>query len=529
MPMASSSVPLLENKVAAEQMLADLIKKAELGRVGIRDKFEKHKVRPLAEHLKEYLATLKSKNKAPRYIETINTRLTAMFNGCEFQFTSDFNGAKVMIWLDALREQGTPPNQIPPGDWFTAQEAADLLGVRPDSFRTFIRRNQMPSRRDGRILLYSRGVIEEAQERASRGVNIETANQYLVHLKCFVNWLCKENRIGSNPFVHLEGGSPNVDRRHNRRELEAEELRRLLDTTRKSSWVQQGMTGNDRYHLYAMACGTGFRASALASLTPESFILDALPPVVILAARKAKNRKTKEQPLPPDVADLMRAYLKDKPPGQRIWAGNWAASRLGSYILRHDLHEAGIPYMVEGPEGPLYCDFHALRHTYLTLGGRAGIDLRTLQELAGHSTPELTVRYSHRRLHDLAGAVEKLPNFLPTGGAQEGPQQLQATGTDPSPVRAYRPLTGTPDSGGCRLMVADGGDPETASAGTERNPLNLHGLAGGCGPMMAPDDNKETTARGGAIQMNKLADAFQIEPDIAPDPTWPTRSAGSGS
>ena len=47
-------------------------------------------------------------------------------------------------------------------------------------------------------------------------------------------------------------------------------------------------------------------------------------------------------------------------------------------MLRTDLDAAGIPYTVEGPEGPEYADFHALRHSYLTLGGRSGIDLRTL-------------------------------------------------------------------------------------------------------------------------------------------------------
>src|SRR5437588_12414655 len=92
-----------------------------------------------------------------------------------------------------------------------------------------------------------------------------------------------------------------------------------------------------------------------------------------------------------------------------------------------DLADAGIPYAVAGPDGPLFADFHALRHTYLTLGGRAGIDLRTLQELAGHSTPTLTARYSHRRLYDLAGAVEKLPRLLPDNNPAEA---LRATGTD---------------------------------------------------------------------------------------------------
>jgi hypothetical protein len=41
------------------------------------------------------------------------------------------------------------------------------------------------------------------------------------------------------------------------------------------------------------------------------------------------------------------------------------------------------------------------------------VDLQTLQELAGHPTPLLTARYWHRRLYDLAGAVEQLPPLVP--------------------------------------------------------------------------------------------------------------------
>src|SRR5262249_27045482 len=93
-----------------------------------------------------------------------------------------------------------------------------------------------------------------------------------------------------------------------------------------------------------------------------------------------------------------------------------------------DLEAAGIPYAVEGPDGPLYADFHSLRHTYLTLLGRGGVDLRTVQEPAGHSTPTLTARYAHRRLYDLAGAVEKLPPFLP--GQPDSPAAVRATGTE---------------------------------------------------------------------------------------------------
>src|SRR5215468_9051900 len=112
--------------------------------------------------------------------------------------------------------------------------------------------------------------------------------------------------------------------------------------------------------------------------------------------------------------------------------GAWAKDCRAAEMIRGDLEAADIPYAVEGPDGPEYADFHSLRHSYLTLGGRSGIDLRTLQELAGHSKPELTARYSHRRLYDLAGAVDKLPNLVPPSGPATGEAAipLRLTGTD---------------------------------------------------------------------------------------------------
>ena len=183
-----------------------------------------------------------------------------------------------------------------------------------------------------------------------------------------------------------------------------------------------------------------------------------------LAARHNKNRKPRVQPIPLTVAGLLRAYLKDRPASQPVWGGTWASDHRGAEMLRGDLEVAGIPYVVEGPDGPLHADFHSLRHTYLTLLGRGGVDLRTAQELADHSSPVLTARYSHPRLHDLAGAVEKLPLFLP-GRAEGEENRLKATGTDGQPVCTG--LAQPPDALGQRLAspVSEGsaerGDPET--------------------------------------------------------------------
>ena len=79
-------------------------------------------------------------------------------------------------------------------------------------------------------------------------------------------------------------------------------------------------------------------------------------------------------------------------------------------MLRIDLEAAGIPYEVEGPEGPLFADFHALRHSYVGLFEGAGISVKSAMALARHSDPKLTMkRYGRAHLSDLGAAVERLP------------------------------------------------------------------------------------------------------------------------
>src|SRR5262249_20408159 len=100
----------------------------------------------------------------------------------------------------------------------------------------------------------------------------------------------------------------------------------------------------------------------------------------------------------------------------------------------------------------------------------AGIDLRTLQELAGHSTSKLTERYTHVALHDLAGAVEKLPSILPAPAPQQQEIALRATGTEgPNPPVAYEPLTSAVDGGRGKVMEKDGGNPKSTSPAAVNN------------------------------------------------------------
>ena len=414
---------------ATEQLAAELERKAARTRVGIIDPSDTHLRRPLAEHLTDYAGHLEAKGGTPKHARETVKRCAALFAGCGFVFPLDADAGKAAEWLAARRRDGAPA-PLPDRNEFTPAEAAQALGITRSALNRTLQRHRLPATGNGKARRLPRATVEALAANATRGVGPETVNHYVRAVRGFFRWLVKAKRMGANPLESLELVNATTDVRRARRELSADELRRLFDAARTSARTFRGLTGTDRYFLYLTAAGTGFRASALAHLMPNDFDLDADAPTVTLAARYNKSRKLKVQPLPADVANALRDYLDGKSSTAPVWGGTWASDARGAEMIRGDLAAAGIAYATEGPDGPLYADFHALRHSFLTLGGRSGIDLRTLQELAGHSKPELTARYSHRRLYDLTGAVAKLPNLVPTDAPETSAQPLRMTGTD---------------------------------------------------------------------------------------------------
>jgi integrase len=397
---AGKRVPLCANKAAAQAMLVDMVRRAERGEAHLDDRLSEAQRTALAEHLKDFEAALRAKGRPPaeRNLALTLQRIRAVFDACAFRLPRDVDAGDVEEYLAARR--------------------------------------RLP--------------------RAEGGISAQSSNYYLQAVNQFCLWMVKRGRMTSNPLRDAEKCDPDLDRRHLRRDLKPEELTAVLAAAASSTRTMYGLAGPDRHMAYLTACATGFRVSELVSLTPESFDLGPAP-TAYLPARKAKNKKAATQPLPAAVAQELRHYLTGKPPGEPLWRG-----LRGGYAvlaLRADLKAAGVPYVVQGPGGPLYADFHALRHTFCTMLERSGVTPKVAQALARHSDVRMTLnRYTHADQASMARAVNGLG--LPASGNTVLPEQaptydqlaaavlvlhgvlaglLGANGDTVSPFRLHRP------------------------------------------------------------------------------------------
>jgi integrase len=470
-PGGDKPVPLSANKVAAQQLLAATFKKAELARAGIADPFECHRSRPLVDHLDDYRRFLEAEGNCPQYVAKTYARTHALIGGCGFSLITELFADKVTEFLHELRRDAARP-ALPPGqEWFTPGELNNALrGKRPPHLARVLRREGLAAQGNGKARRYPRTTVEALQDRFCRGIGVSTSNGYLTAIKGFSRWLYEQERTDRDRLVSLSRLNAKTDPRHERRALSETELRAILAAAAQSPDNLEGLNGNDRHMLYATAMVTGFRASELASLSPSDFDLSSDRPTVTVKAAYSKNRRQSVQPLPPDVAGALRGYLADRPTGRVVWNGTW--NKNAAEMLRADLGAAGIPYRDSAGR---VADFHALRHSYITLLERSGVSPKLAQELARHSDIRLTMNvYTHARLHDLVGAVEGLPTLI--GHSPPQPQILVATGTEP----VCTGFVQTGDTGRIPLRPTETTEHDEERRPAARNPKQAQEFKAGC-------------------------------------------------
>lgn len=174
--------------------------------------------------------------------------------------------------------------------------------------------------------------------------------------------------------------------------LTPEELNRLFRVSYHEPWKA----------MVLVAARTGLRFSELLALEWESVNLSKR----ILCVRKAcvmgvtgtpKNGKIRYIPLTQDVINALLALPRK---GSLVFhlEKKLINYSTGRYVITRMCELAGIQVI----------GWHSLRHTFASHLVSKGASLKAVQELLGHSTINMTLRYSHLNQEDLRNTIKLL-------------------------------------------------------------------------------------------------------------------------
>ena len=161
------------------------------------------------------------------------------------------------------------------------------------------------------------------------------------------------------------------------------------------------------------AAWCGLRAKEIAYLRRENILDTAEPPVLMVASDATKGRRARLVPLSAFVlAELAAARLPSRGYAFRRHDGQPGPNSpaLISHLASGFLLDAGID-----------ATLHQGRHRFGTRTYKASHDIRAVQELMGHISPETTAGYAAYDNAAGAAAVEALPvprHLHAVGGGQ---------------------------------------------------------------------------------------------------------------
>jgi len=423
------TIPLFQDKTASQQRAAQLQKEIELARAGVVDRYKEHRKRPLAEHLEDFEKSLLAKGGTTKNAKQVKSRIRRVFDECKFTFWNDIQASKVQHKISGLRK------------YVKTKEGLKDLGE----------------------------------------ISAQTYNFYLKAVKQFCKWMVQDNRASESAVEHLQTINVRADRRHDRRSLETDEIRRLLEAT-QAAGKRFDMTGYERALLYRLAVETGLRRDELKSLKVLSFDFENY--TVSVDAAYSKNRKQTILPLRKDTAAELQSFVAGKLPMAQVFK----VPEKTADMLKADLEAVNIPYVDDTGR---YADFHALRHSTGSLLAASGAHPKVVQSIMRHSDINMTMsRYTHIFRGQESEAVAGLPDLsLPS----KEKQKEVATGTDDKPVDAIQntPKELTPKWTPFLTPTAYSGCNRSATVGNEQGNFQENDENGNCLNSGELDSKKE--------------------------------------
>jgi integrase/recombinase XerC len=236
--------------------------------------------------------------------------------------------------------------------------------------------------------------LREAQSsRAQKSLQAPSRARAVAGVRSFFRWLDRSGQLHNNAIELLK--LPKSQRRLPRpvSENDARDIVALAKNNEAENWV-----GLRDEALFTLLYGAGLRISEALSLTHGGLSLRDRITVT------GKGNKQRNVPLLPMVREILEKYLKicpfpqgGKDPVFVGVRGEVLNPAIAQRHLRKLRGQLGLPDSVTP---------HALRHSFATHLLASGADLRSLQELLGHSSLSTTQLYTKIDAAQLAKAYQ---------------------------------------------------------------------------------------------------------------------------
>jgi len=225
-----------------------------------------------------------------------------------------------------------------------------------------------------------------------------TIHHYGQVIKALFSWAEDEEYLADNPLRRLKLGPPRY------RDVEPysdDEVYAMLEVCSSDERFRYRYLGTRNRAIISLFVATGLRLNELTQIT-----LADLDPKLQQLRVMGKGAKLRVVPLNGEARKALRRYLEVRPKGgDALWKSDdgQAMTRHGVKIMIVRLRRrAGV----DGRGGP-----HRLRHYFATRFLEAGGDINTLRLLLGHSTLNMSLKYS--RFVDMSKALASHEQFSP--------------------------------------------------------------------------------------------------------------------
>ncbi|MFI5298648.1 MAG: tyrosine-type recombinase/integrase [Polyangiales bacterium] len=253
-------------------------------------------------------------------------------------------------------------------------------------------------------------VAELKRSLVAHGLAPKTVNNYLGVLHVCLATAHEWGLVGTVPCIR-KLSVPNTGYKY----LTGAEVSTLLASLARGYWRT----------LVMFVLHTGARSGETAGLRWSDVDLDAEHPSVTFrlsshvgAEDPTKTNTIRVVPITRELREELYALDRENPLVFARPDGRPADMKNCGALLKRSCARAGVRQV----------SWHPLRHTYATDLTASGVSLRVVQELLGHSTIEMTMRYAHVAPTTMRDSVDKLSyagrTFAPSRHQSRHQQQL---------------------------------------------------------------------------------------------------------